>query len=192
MIIAPGTRIGPYEVIGPIGSGGMGDVYRARDPRLGRDVALKTLPALARSDADRLARFRREGQVLAALNHAHIASIHGLEEADGSRVLILELVEGGTLADRLSSGPLPVGEALVIARQVADGLQAAHDPGIIHRDVKPANIALTKTGQVKVLDFGVAKTFTSDPDAATAAIGSFFGMLSAATFWLVAVFGARR
>jgi Tol biopolymer transport system component len=145
----------------------MGEVFRARDPRLGRDVAIKALSSVARADADRLARFQREAHILAALNHPHIAAIYGLEELGGAQFLVLELVEGGTLADRLRAGPLSLQEALPIARQVADALHAAHEKGIIHRDLKPANIALTQDGQVKVLDFGVAKTFASTDDAAT-------------------------
>ena len=162
MPVTAGTRIGPYEITAAIGSGGMGDVYRARDTRLGRDVAIKALPDDAQLDADRIARFRREAQILAALNHPHIAAIYGIEETLGdpsaaSQFLILELVAGGTLADRIARGPRPVPEALTIGRQIADALQAAHDKGIIHRDLKPGNIALTPDGQVKVLDFGIAK-----------------------------------
>jgi len=163
MPLSAGTRIGPYEIAGAIGSGGMGDVYRARDTRLGRDVAVKALPDDAHLDADRMARFQLEAQILAALNHPHIAAIYGLEEATAgdrptpSRFLILELVAGGTLADRLERGPLRPPEAMTLARQLADALQAAHDKGIIHRDLKPGNVALTPDGQVKVLDFGIAK-----------------------------------
>jgi serine/threonine protein kinase len=135
----------------------MGEVYRARDSRLNRDVALKVLPASFASDPERLARFSREAQVLAALNHPHIASIYGLEEHGDTRALVLELVEGETLAARLSRGPLPVAEALEFARQIAAALEAAHEQGIVHRDLKPANIIITKTGSVKVLDFGLAK-----------------------------------
>ena len=156
-MLAVGTRIGSYEVVSPLGAGGMGEVYRARDTRLGRDVAVKVIADAARGDADRIARFQSEAQLLAALNHPHIATIHGLEEANGSQFLVMELVEGETLAERLKSGPIPVGEALGVARQIADALQAAHEKGIIHRDLKPANIALTSNGQVKVLDFGLAK-----------------------------------
>jgi len=155
--MTPGTRVGAYEILSAIGAGGMGEVYRARDTRLGRDVAVKVIADAARGDADRVARFESEAQLLAALNHPHIATIHGLEEANGSQFLVMELVEGETLAERLKSGAIPVGEALGIARQIADALQAAHEKGIIHRDLKPANIALTASGQVKVLDFGLAK-----------------------------------
>jgi eukaryotic-like serine/threonine-protein kinase len=135
----------------------MGEVYRARDTRLGRNVAIKSLPAAFALDPERVARFKREAQLLAALNHPHIAGIHGLEEAEGSQFLVLELVDGETLSDRIAKGPLPLGEALKIAREVIDALEAAHDKGIIHRDLKPANVALTADGQVKVLDFGLAR-----------------------------------
>jgi Tol biopolymer transport system component len=158
MSLSPGARVGPYEVVSTLGSGGMGDVYRARDPRLRRDVAIKSLPDSLAASSERVARFQREAQILAALNHPHIGSLYGLEEIGSSRFLILELVEGDTLARRLNSGPLPVPEALAIARQIADALQAAHDKSIVHRDLKPANIGLTPEGHVKVLDFGLAKS----------------------------------
>jgi serine/threonine protein kinase len=135
----------------------MGDVYRARDTSLGRDVALKLLPAALADDSERVARFQREAQLLAALNHPHIAAIYGLEQSQSIRVLVLELVEGGTLADRIERGAVPLDEALAIARQIALGLQAAHDKGVVHRDLKPSNIAFTSAGDVKVLDFGLAK-----------------------------------
>ena len=157
MALTPGTRIGVYDITAPIGVGGMGEVYRARDTKLGRDVALKVVSETFTHDPERVARFQREARLLAALNHPHIATIHGLEESAGGQLLVMELVEGGTLAERLKAGPLPVDEALSIARQVADALQAAHEKGIIHRDLKPANIAFTADGQVKVLDFGLAK-----------------------------------
>lgn len=157
MSLAPGTRLGAYEVVGLLGAGGMGQVYRARDTVLGRDVALKTLPDSVTADPDRLARFRREAQLLAALNHPHIAGIYGLDESGGRQVLVLEFVEGPTLADRLAHGPLPVDEAVAIAIEIGEALQAAHEKGIVHRDLKPANIALTATDRVKVLDFGLAK-----------------------------------
>ncbi|MCA1650264.1 MAG: serine/threonine-protein kinase [Acidobacteria bacterium] len=157
MSLTSGTRLGPYEIVALLGSGGMGEVYRARDTNLGRDVALKTLPDRVTHDADRLARFRREAQVLAALNHPHIGSIYGVEETDGQRFLVLELVDGETLAARIERGPLPVGEAVAIAREIAEALQAAHEKGIVHRDLKAANIALTSHDRVKVLDFGLAK-----------------------------------
>ena len=157
MTLTAGAHLGVYEILGAIGAGGMGEVYRARDPKLGRDVALKTLPSAFTSDIERVARFKREAQVLAALNHPHIAAIYGLDEANGCHFLVLELVDGETLAARLDGGPLPVAETLAIARQVADALEAAHEKGIVHRDLKPANIALTADGLVKVLDFGLAK-----------------------------------
>jgi serine/threonine protein kinase len=157
------TRLGTFEILGPLGAGGMGEVFRARDTRLNREVALKRLPASVAADPERLARFTREAQLLAALNHPNIAQIHGLEEAPGeagqppARALVLELVEGPTLADRIAAGPLPPGEALAIARQVAEAVDYAHEQGIIHRDLKPANIKLRPDGVVKVLDFGLAK-----------------------------------
>src|SRR5574338_517485 len=157
MSLAPGSRIGPYEVQVLLGAGGMGEVYRARDTRLGRDVALKTLPGSFTHDPERLARFRREAQMLAALNHPHIGAIYGFEEIDGRHVLVLELVEGETLAHRVARGPLPIDEALSIGQQIAEALLAAHEKGIIHRDLKPANVALTEHDSVKVLDFGLAK-----------------------------------
>src|ERR1043166_8025598 len=168
MPLGPGARLGPYEVVSAIGAGGMGEVYRARDTRLGRDVAIKVLPDSFASDPDRLARFEREAQLLASLNHPNIATIHGLEE----RALVMELVEGPTLADRIAEGPIPVDEALPIARQIAEALEAAHEHGVIHRDLKPANIKLRADGTVKVLDFGIARvladsTGSRDPHLAT-------------------------
>ncbi len=157
MAFAAGMRLGPYEIVAPLGAGGMGEVYRARDTKLNRDVALKILPDSVAQDADRVARFKREAQVLAALNHPHIAAIYGLDESNGTQFLVLELVEGETLADRLKRGPIPVDETIVIARQIAEALAEAHEKGIIHRDLKPANIALSGHDQVKVLDFGLAK-----------------------------------
>ena len=167
MPIAAGTRLGVYEFTARIGAGGMGEVYRARDTRLGRDVALKILPDLFAHDPERIARFKREAQVLASLNHPHIAGIYGLEEALGLSALALELVDGPTLAERVAQGPVPLAEAVGIARQIADALDAAHSQGIIHRDLKPANIKLRPDGTVKVLDFGLAKSVDSaDVDAA--------------------------
>ena len=162
MALSPGTRLGAYEVIAQIGVGGMGEVYRARDAKLGRDVALKILPVPFAGDPDRLARFQREARVLASLNHAGIAQIFGLEEAGGQMALVMELVEGPTLAERIARGPIPVNEALPIARQVAEALDAAHAQGIIHRDLKPANVKVREDGAVKVLDFGLAKVRSSD------------------------------
>ena len=157
MALIPGTRLGSYEVVALLGAGGMGEVYRARDPKLNRDVAIKVLLASVAGDPDRLARFSREAQVLASLNHPNIAHIHGLEEANGVTALILELVEGEDLAQRIARGPIPLDEALPIARQIAEALVAAHEQGIVHRDLKPANIKVRADGTVKVLDFGLAK-----------------------------------
>ena len=168
MSLPPGHRLGPYEVIAAIGAGGMGEVYRATDSRLKRDVAIKVLPASMSDDPDRLARFQREAEVLAALNHPQIASIYGLEEGSSTsghrpvRALVMELVEGPTLADRIAQGALPLDEALAIARQIADALEAAHERGIIHRDLKPANVKVRPDGTVKVLDFGLAKALGRD------------------------------
>ncbi len=189
MALGPGTRVGPYEIQSAIGAGGMGEVYRARDTRLQRDVAIKVLPDHFAADPERLARFEREAQILASLNHPHIAAIYGLEEAPpdvgtgfparrssqsevGSRptrALILELVEGDTLADRIARGAIPLDEALPIARQIAEALEAAHEQGITHRDLKPANIKITPSGVVKVLDFGLAKLTESAGSAQPAA-----------------------
>ena len=157
MSLSPGTRLGPYEVVTSLGEGGMGEVYRARDPRLQRDVAIKVLPAAVASDPERLARFTREAQLLASLNHPHIAHVYGVEQDATTRALVMELVDGPTLADRIAGGAIPLEEALPIARQIAEALDAAHERGIIHRDLKPANIKLTADGTVKVLDFGLAK-----------------------------------
>jgi hypothetical protein len=169
MALAAGTSIGPYQVTAPLGAGGMGEVYRARDARLHRDVALKVLPEALASDPERLARLKREAQVLAGLNHPGIAAIYGFEEADGTHALVLELVEGPTLADRLRSGCVPVDEALSIARQIAEALEAAHDVGIVHRDLKPANVKLRPDGIVKVLDFGLAKAVEAPGEASVQA-----------------------
>src|SRR5262245_54842384 len=157
MALAAGARLGPYEIQTLLGAGGMGEVYRARDTKLNRDVALKILPELFASDPDRLARFQREAQLLATLNHPHIATIHGFEETASVKALVLELVEGPTLADRIAQAPVPLDEALAIAAQIVSALEAAHDRGVVHRDLKPANIKLTPDGTVKVLDFGLAK-----------------------------------
>ena len=157
MTLSPGTLLGPYEVIAMLGAGGMGEVYRARDATLGRDVALKILPDAFASDPERLARFEREAKTLASLNHPHIAQIFGFEQSGGVRALVMELVEGADLAARLDYGPIPIDEALQIARQIALALETAHQQGIVHRDLKPANIKLRPDGTVKVLDFGLAK-----------------------------------
>ena len=157
MVLSPGTRVGPYEVMGTLGAGGMGEVYRARDAKLGRDVALKLLPPAFASDPERLGRFHREAQVLASLNHPHIAQIYGFEESGDVRAFVMELVEGPTLADLIVTGPVDPSEALRIARQIALALEAAHDRGITHRDLKPSNVKVAADGSVKVLDFGLAK-----------------------------------
>jgi len=157
LALTPGTRLGVYEITAPLGVGGMGEVYRARDTKLNRDVAIKVLLPAVANDPDRLARFSREAQVLASLNHPNIAQIHGLEEANGVTALILELVEGEDLSQRIARGAIPLDEALPIARQIAEALEAAHDHGIIHRDLKPANVKVRPDGTVKVLDFGLAK-----------------------------------
>jgi serine/threonine-protein kinase len=165
--LAPGTRLGAYEILSLIGQGGMGEVYRARDGRLARDVAIKVLPSDVAADHDRLTRFEREAQVLASLNHPNIANIYGVDDSSGTPALVMELVDGPTLADRIAKGPIPLDEALPIAKQIAEALEAAHEQGIIHRDLKPANIKVRADGTVKVLDFGLAKAF--DPSASTGA-----------------------
>jgi eukaryotic-like serine/threonine-protein kinase len=163
MAILPGKRLGPYEILAAIGAGGMGEVYRARDTRLQRDVALKVLPEIFAADAARMARFEREARLLASLNHPHIAAVYGVEESDSCRALVMELVEGPTLADRIAAGPIPLQETLPIAKQVAEAVEYAHDHGVIHRDLKPANIKVTADGTAKVLDFGLAKALTDEP-----------------------------
>ncbi len=174
MRLAPGTRFGSYEVAGQIGVGGMGEVYRARDLKLARDVALKVLPDSFATDPDRVARFEREAHVLASLNHPNIAAIYGIEEAPprvsgqaAVRALVMELVDGSTLAERIARGPVPIDEAIAIASQIAEALAAAHEQGVIHRDLKPANIKIKTDGTVKVLDFGLAKAVGS-PDTSSA------------------------
>ena len=152
-----GDRLGPYEIVSALGAGGMGEVYRAIDTKLKRQVAIKILPPLFAADPDRLARLQREAEVLAALNHPNIAAIYGLEEADGVKALVLELVEGEDLSLLLGRGPLPLDEVLPIAKQLAEALEAAHEAGIVHRDLKPANIKRRSDGTVKVLDFGLAR-----------------------------------
>jgi eukaryotic-like serine/threonine-protein kinase len=167
--LAPGTRLGPYEITAQIGAGGMGEVYRATDTNLKRTVAIKVLPEAVATDGERLARFQREAEVLARLNHPNIASIYGLEKSDGTAALVMELVEGPTLAERIAQGPIPVDDALPIAKQIAEAVEAAHEQGIVHRDLKPANVKVRPDGMVKVLDFGLAKALepvsVGSPDA---------------------------
>jgi eukaryotic-like serine/threonine-protein kinase len=163
MALQPGYHLGPYEILAAIGAGGMGEVYRARDTKLGRDVALKVLPEAFARDAERLARFQREAKVLALLNHPGIASIYDLEDSGATHALVMELVEGPTLADRIRQGPIPIREALPIAKQMCDALEYAHERGIVHRDLKPANVKVTTEEAVKVLDFGLAKAIEGDP-----------------------------
>lgn len=176
-MLSVGAKLGPYEIVAPLGAGGMGEVYRARDTKLGREVALKVLPEALANDRDRMARFQREAQVLASLNHPNIAAIYGLEDSGSVQALVMELVEGPTLAERIATragrdpagaglalparaqhaAPLPLDEALQISKQICEALEAAHEKGIIHRDLKPANIKVTPEGRTKVLDFGLAK-----------------------------------
>ncbi|HET9704494.1 MAG TPA: serine/threonine-protein kinase, partial [Vicinamibacterales bacterium] len=158
MPLSAGQRLGPYEIVAALGAGGMGEVYRAKDSKLKREVAIKVLPADVASDRERLARFQREAEVLAALNHPNIAHVYGLEE----NALVMELVDGEDLAERLRRGPIPLEEALPIAKQIAEALEAAHEAGIVHRDLKPANVKVRPDGTVKVLDFGLAKAL-QDP-----------------------------
>ncbi len=181
MSLSPGSRLGVYEIVSLIGHGGMGEVYRARDTRLARDVALKMLRSAEASDPEWRARFEREARVLASLNHPNIAAIYGFEENEAARsagaataAIVMELVEGETLAARLKRGPLPLDEALNIAGQIADALEAAHRRGIVHRDLKPANVTITPAGTVKVLDFGLAK-FLADPAHLDATISAVTG-----------------
>ena len=181
MALTPGTTLGPYEVLAAIGAGGMGEVYKARDTKLDRDVALKILPDAFVNDPERLARFQREAKVLASLNHPNIAAIYGLEESGDSPALVLEYVEGPTLQDRIAKGPIPLDEALPIARQIAEALEAAHEQGIIHRDLKPANVKVKDDGTVKVLDFGLAKALQPDLSDLDAANSPTMTMTAAAT-----------
>ena len=176
MALTPGTRFGTYEVTAQIGGGGMGEVYRATDTKLKRQVAIKVLPASFETDPERIARFEREAEVLASLNHPNIAGIYGLEESAGVRALVMELVEGDDLSQRLVRGPIPLVEALPIARQIANALEVAHEQGIVHRDLKPANIKVRPDGMVKVLDFGLAKALEPvppSPDSATITARAF-------------------
>ncbi len=179
MALAAGTRLGPYEVHSLLGAGGMGEVYKARDTQLQRDVALKILPTDLALDPERLARFDREAQALAALNHPHIAQIHGFVHEGDVRAIVMELVDGATLADRIARGPLPLDEALPLAVQLTDALEYAHEHGIVHRDLKPANIKVTPDGEVKVLDFGLAKVLADE--AAGAGSGTCLATLPTMT-----------
>ena len=180
MPILPGRRLGPYEILSAIGAGGMGEVYRAHDTKLGRDVAIKVLPEAFANDPERLSRFQREAKMLAALNHPNIATIHGLEQSGGRSYLVMELVSGETLAERVKrDGAVPIEEALAIAKQIAEALEAAHEKGIIHRDLKPANVNVTPEGRVKLLDFGLAKAFAGD--SSTEDIGNSPTLSQAAT-----------
>jgi eukaryotic-like serine/threonine-protein kinase len=163
MPLSTGTKLGSYEIRSAIGAGGIGEVYQAHDTKLGRDVAIKVLPEAFAHDPERLARFQREAKMLASLNHPNIATIYGLEQFGDTHYLVIELVPGDTLQQRVKrDGPVPIEEALAIANQIAEALEAAHEKGIIHRDLKPANVKLTPEGKVKVLDFGLAKTFAGD------------------------------
>src|SRR6202795_834079 len=157
MALTSGTKLGPYEIVSPVGAGGMGEVYRARDTRLGRDVAIKVLPEALAHDADRLRRFEQQARAIAALNHPNILGIHDIGAHEGAPFLVSEFLEGQTLREKLVSGPLPVRRAIEYALGIAQGLAAAHDKGIVHRDLKPENVFITPDGRVKVLDFGLAK-----------------------------------
>jgi serine/threonine protein kinase len=171
LTLTPGTRLGPYEIVSAIGAGGMGEVYRATDSNLKRRVAIKVLPASVAGDADRLARFQREAEMLAALNHPNIGAIYGLEKTSDCTALVMELVEGEDLSQRIARGAIPIDEALPIAKQIAEALEAAHEQGIIHRDLKPANIKVRADGTVKVFDFGLAKAMDVGPGGATGPVG---------------------
>src|SRR6187200_2378694 len=166
MSLSAGTRLGTFEILSALGAGGMGEVYRARDTKLDRAVAIKILSEAFAADAERIARFQREAKTLASLNHPNIAHIHGLEESGSVRALVMELVEGEDLAAIIARGALPIAESLTIARQIADALEAAHEQGVIHRDLKPANIKVRPDGTVKILDFGLAKALASDGSGA--------------------------
>jgi serine/threonine protein kinase len=175
LALTPGTYLGPYEITAQIGAGGMGEVYRATDSRLKRSVAIKVLPASVAGDADRLARFQREAEVLAALNHPNIAAIYGLENTPDLTALVMELVEGEDLSAHIARGQIPLAEALPIAKQIADALEAAHEQGIIHRDLKPANVKVRADGTVKVLDFGLAKALAPASSSSRDAMNSHAG-----------------
>src|SRR5215831_16389490 len=159
MALSIGTQLGSHEITALLGKGGMGEVYRARDTKLKREVAIKVLPDEFSRDTDRVGRFQREAEVLASLNHPNIAQIYGVEESSGTRCIVMELVDGETLQERLQRGPIPIDEVLPLAKQLAEALEAAHEKGVIHRDLKPANIKYSGDGLIKVLDFGLAKAF---------------------------------
>ena len=165
MPLKPGTRLGVFEVLGPIGAGGMGEVYRARDTRLGRDVAIKILPEAFTTDPVRVGRFEREARMLASINHPAIAAIYGAEQSGDVRYIVMELVPGDTLAEQMGHGPLSLAESLSFARQIAEALEAAHEKGVVHRDLKPSNIKVTPDGRIKVLDLGLAKMMETRPEA---------------------------
>jgi eukaryotic-like serine/threonine-protein kinase len=179
MTLTPGTKLGPYEIRSPLGAGGMGEVYRATDSKLGRDVAMKVILREFAQDTQLMARFQREAQVLASLNHPNIAAVYDLEDSGGVRALGMELVEGPTLADRIKEGAIPLEEALPVAKQITEALEYAHEHRIVHRDLKPANIKVTHDGKVQVLDFGLAKAL--QVDAAPADISNSPTMTLAAT-----------
>ncbi len=199
MGLMPGNKLGPYEIVSPLGAGGMGEVYRARDTKLNRDVALKVLPETFARDPERMARFEREAQVLASLNHPNIAQIYGLEESGETRALVMELVEGPTLAERIAAptaahrAALQLDETLAVAKQIADALEAARDKNIIHRDLKPANIKVKQDGVVKVLDFGLAKAMdVSVVPASGGQAGETPALQNSPTLSLTAQAGFRR
>src|ERR1700727_2022962 len=179
MALSPGSKVGPYEIVAPLGAGGMGEVYRARDSRLGREVALKVLPETFAKDADRLRRFEQEARAVAALNHPNILAIHDIGELNGAPYLVSELLEGHSLRVEMNNGALPTRRAVEYAAQIAQGLAAAHDKGIVHRDLKPENIFVTHDGRLKILDFGLAKLTRSETtaDAATLASQTELGMV---------------
>jgi serine/threonine protein kinase len=172
MTLAPGTRLGAYAILSAIGAGGMGELYKARDTKLDRDVAIKVLPPAFTADPERISRLEREAKTLASLNHPNIAHIYGLEDSTTAPALIMEFVDGPTLADRIAKGAIPIDEALPIAKQIADALEAAHEHGIIHRDLKPANIKVRDDGTVKVLDFGLAKAMEPADGGSSAALAN--------------------